>query len=215
MGRPGECGFGGLGVAGIVVPIEQQIARHMIEQLRRTRRERVFGFGHRRQRLVVDIDGFRGVACLRQRLRNNQCDRLADMAHLALGENRTRRVVARRAVTASERRRTRHIAKTIDADIVAGADEQYARHLARSRRIDALDVGVAHRRAQHKGVRHIRQHHIVGVSPLPGNEPQILKSPYRLTDPKFHAETLSSAVFQYGSAGSGLREVHSKKIAWL
>ena len=46
MRRIGECGVGCLGVAGIVVPVEHQVAGNMVEQLRRAGRQRIFRFGH-------------------------------------------------------------------------------------------------------------------------------------------------------------------------
>ena len=182
----GEGGVGRLGVAGVVVPVEDDVAGDMVEQLRRAGADRVLGVGHRRQRVVFDFDRLGGVARRGQSLGDHQRHRLADMAHLAERQHRPRRVVPRLAVAAHERHRARHVAETVGAHLFSGSDKQHARHAPRRARIDALDMRMRHRRAQHEGLRHPRQHHVVGITALPGDQPKILVPPHGLADAEFH-----------------------------
>ena len=79
----GEGGVGRGEVRGVVVPVEHEVAGNAVEQLRRALLERGARVGDGGQRLVVDLDRLGGVLRLRQRLGDDQRDRLAGMAHLA------------------------------------------------------------------------------------------------------------------------------------
>ena len=183
----GEGGVGRLGVAEVVVPVEHQVAGNMIEQLRCTGSERVRGIGHRRQHIVLDLDGLSGVARGGHGLGHDKGDRLTDVSHLALRQHRTRRVMARRAVAVDERHQTADVAETVGARVLAGRHEQHAGDAPRRGGVDTLDVRVGHRRAQHERLRRVRQIDVVGVAALPGDETQIFVTPHRLPDSEFHA----------------------------
>ena len=183
----GERGVRRLGVAGVVVPVEHDVVGNMLEQLRRAGADRVLGVGHRRQRVVFDLDRLGGIARRGQGLGDDQRHRLADVAHLAERQHRPRRIVPRLAVAAHERHRAGHVAETVGAHVLSRSDEQHARHAPRRSRIDAFDMRMRHRRAQHESLRHPRQHHVVGIAALPGDEPQILMPPHGLADAEFHA----------------------------
>ena len=194
----GERGVGRLGVAGVVVPVEHDVAGDMVEQLRRAGADRGFGVGHRRQRVVFDLDRFRGIARRGQSLGDHQRHRLADMAHLAERQHRPRCIVPRLSVAAHERHRARHVAETVGAYVLSGSDEQHARHAARRRGVDALDRRMRRRRAQHEGMRHARQDDVVGITPLPPDQPKILMPPHRLADAEFHGLSSHFRFFRYG-----------------
>src|SRR5262249_10418899 len=59
---PRECGVGRLGVAHVIVPVEDDVARDVIEKLRRTGTDRILSLGYCWQRVVLDIDRFSGIA---------------------------------------------------------------------------------------------------------------------------------------------------------
>ena len=97
----------------------------------------------------------------------------------------------RRAVAIGQRCDTGNIAEAVGADVVAGCDEQHARHAARRGRVDALDMRMRDRRTQHETIRRVRKRHIVGIAPAAGDETQILVTPHRLADAEFHAVSSS------------------------
>ena len=199
----GEGGVGRLGVAEVVVPVEHQVAGNMIEQPRCIGSERVRGIGHRRQHIVLDLDGLGGVARGGHGLGHDKGDRLTDVSHLALRQHRTGRVVARRAVAIDEWHQAADVAETVGARVLAGRHEQHAGHAPRRGGVDTLDVRVGHRRAQHERLRRVRQIDVVGVAALPGNETQIFVTPHRLPDSEFHAVSSRPFAPRLAQARSG------------
>ena len=68
---------------GIAVEIvERDVARHVVVELRRAGRRGLARLGDGGQRLDVDLDRFRRILGLRQRLGDHDGDRIADEAHL-------------------------------------------------------------------------------------------------------------------------------------
>src|SRR6516165_12705315 len=59
---PRECRIGCLGVAHVIVPVEDDVAGNVIEKLRRTRADRILSLGYCWQRVVLDFDRFSGIA---------------------------------------------------------------------------------------------------------------------------------------------------------
>ena len=68
---------------------ERQVARNLVPQQRRTRLQRCGTVHDRRQRLVVDIQPLRCVACRIEGFGNDESDRIADMPHTAMRQSRT------------------------------------------------------------------------------------------------------------------------------
>ena len=176
-------------VRGVVVPVEHEIAGNAVEQLRRAFLQRGARVGDGGQRLVVDLDRFGGVLRLRQGLGDDERDRLAEMAHLADGERRARRIVARRAVPVVERRMAGHVAEAVGLHVVAGQHQQHAGHAARRRRVDLADVGVRDPRAQHVGLRHVGKRDVVGIAALAGDQGLVLETPNGLANAEFHDDS--------------------------
>src|SRR5215468_264788 len=85
-----------------------------------------------------------------------QRDWLTDVPHLAERKHGTRRVVPRRAVTIDQWHHAGHVAETVCPNVLSGSYKQHARHAPRRGCVDALDMRVRHRRAQHEGIRHSR-----------------------------------------------------------
>jgi hypothetical protein len=98
-----------------------------------------------RQRLVVDLDRFGGIARLAQGLGDDKRDRLADITDLLDRQERPRRVVPRRAVTVHERRLAGEVAEALRLHLSASGDEQNPRHLPRRRRINAPKMRMCNR----------------------------------------------------------------------
>ena len=139
----------------VVVPVEHEVAGNVIEQLRRTGRERVRGIGDRRQHLVVDLDRLGGVARLRPRSRPRQTRpagrRGAPCRCASTGRGVSWRGVPSRLTSGTWQG---DVAETVGAHVLAGQHQQHAGHAPRRGGVDALDVRVRHRRAQHEGLRH-------------------------------------------------------------
>ena len=199
VGGLGKGGFGRFRVAEIVVPIEHEVARNMVEKLRRARRERVLRVRDHRQCLVVDFDCFGGIARLAQGLGDDKRDRLADITDLLDRQERTRGLVLRRAITILDGRLASEVAEPFGLNVGAGGDEQDARHLPRRRCIDPPKVRVRGRRAQNKGLRRMRQAHVIRVAAPSGDKPQILVAPNRLPNAEFHADLMLCNALDMGA----------------
>src|SRR5437016_6938825 len=88
---PRECRVGRLGVAHVIVPVEDDVAGNVVEKLRRTGADRILSLGYCWQRLVLDIDRFSGIPRSGQSFGYDQRDWLTDVPHLAECKHGTRR----------------------------------------------------------------------------------------------------------------------------
>src|SRR5262249_39264464 len=102
---PRERGVGRLGVAHVIVPVEDDVAGNAVKKLRRTGTDRILSLGYCWQRVVLDFDRFSGIARSGQSFGDNQGDWLTDVPHLTERKHGTRRVVPRCAVTIHQRNR--------------------------------------------------------------------------------------------------------------
>ena len=177
----GESRFGPGAVAHL--PVEDQVALDVIVDQRGAGLGRFVGADRVRPGFVVDLDQLRGILGLLQGLGDDQGDRIADVTDAALCQHRTRRVGARSAVAVVDRDEAGQIAVAGLLDVVAGQDQQDARRLAGRSGVDALDIGVGVRRAQHIGPGGRRRKlGVVGVAAAAGQKPRILDPAYRLSD---------------------------------
>ena len=69
--------------------VERDIVGDVIVKLRRARLGGIGGVGHGGERLDVEFDRFRGVACLRQRFRDHEGHGVADETHLVARQRMT------------------------------------------------------------------------------------------------------------------------------
>ena len=68
-------------------------------------------------------------------------------------------------------------------DVVgAGEDGERARHRKRRRRLHRADARMRMGRAHEGRMRHPRQHEVVAITALPGQQAEILLPPHRLAD---------------------------------
>src|SRR6266571_2020381 len=72
-----------LGVAHVIVPVEDDVAGNVVEKLRRTGADRILSLGYCWQRVVLDFDRFSGIARSGQSFRYDQRAWLTDVPHLA------------------------------------------------------------------------------------------------------------------------------------
>ena len=106
---------------------------------RRAGLDRLDRIGHRRQHLIVDVDGFRRGLGQRARGRDNDGDTFAGEANNLMRQQAARRHRHRRAVRALEDRQGRDDADIVGDEIGAGKDGFDTGHGARRRAVDALD----------------------------------------------------------------------------
>ncbi len=125
-------------------PVAAQIVRHVVEQKRRVALDGVEHADDRRQHLIIDDQRVGGALRLLARLRHDEGDRIADMAHLALRQRRMRRLLHRQAVLAGDAPAAGQSADAGGLEIFAGEHGEHARHGKRRGRVDRLDSRRAH-----------------------------------------------------------------------
>ena len=138
------------------------------------------GVDHRRQFLVVDLDQRGGVLGLLQGLGDHDCDLVADVAHLLLGEQRVLRLLHRRAVDAGDQPAAGQAAHR--RGVGAGEDVEHAGGRLRGGDVDRPDAGVRIGRAQEVGVGLALEGDVVGVLAVAGQEAVVLAAADRLAD---------------------------------
>ena len=175
-----ERGLGGLLVSQ--VPLIDGVARRDLVDLRRAVCLRLGRIDHRGQQLIIDLDLLGGVPGLRQRLGENDGDRVADVVRLAVRERRMRRHLHRRAVLGRDHPAANEIADLVARKLGAGEHREHARHFGRGGAVDRFDPRVGVGRAQEIGVALPRTVHVVGVVTLAGDEALVLFAAHRRTD---------------------------------
>ena len=148
--------LGGIGsrVGGRPRPIDREVVGRFRPDLRRARFERVARVGHRRERLVLDMDEFGGVLRHHRALGDDHGHGLADMHDAVFGERRPVGDDELCAIAARQRRVPRNIADALH--VLRG---QYGNDAGRSHRasaIDAHDAGKGMRRAHEISVSLVR-----------------------------------------------------------
>ena len=146
---------------------------------------------HRRQRVVIDLDQLGRVARDLARVGDDEGDGIADMPHLVGGQREARRHDHRRG-----RRHlgdARHRAEPLRRQIAGGEDATYPRQGARRTGIDAGNLGMGMRRAQHMAVELARRVDIVDEPALAAQKACILEAGQRAPDlPVLHRHSLGS-----------------------
>ena len=137
------------------------------------RPDRGLGIDHRRQRLVLDLDQLEGVLGEVAALGSDDRHGLADVAHPVEGD-----------AALLDRRvgETRHRARDL-GDLGAGHDGCDPGQGLGAAHVDRFDPGVGVRAAQRRGVQHVRQHDVVDVAALAGEQARVLDPLHALADP--------------------------------
>ncbi len=153
-------------------PLEDDVVRGVLVELRRARLGRLLGVDDRRQRLPLDVDRLERVGRLLGRLGDDRGDALAGPLD-AVGGQRARRVDV--VLDARPRRRPARPSGSglygMSAPVRTATTPGIA--LA-ARRVDRADVGVGVRAAQDRHVGHPGQLDVVEVAALAGDEAGIL-----------------------------------------
>ena len=131
-----------------------------------------------RQHLVVDGDLLGRVLGLRQRLGDDDCNVIADVAHLALGQRGMRTRLHGRAVLGVDHPAADQAADLVLGDVLAGEDGETAGRGQRGARVDLLEGCVRVRRAHEIGPGLAGAIDVVGVLPLAGDEPLVFLALY-------------------------------------
>ncbi len=165
-----------------IEPVEHHIARHIVVQFGCPRRGRGFDIHNRRQRLHIQHHSFRAVAGLGFALGNDECDRLAHVAHMTAGQREAVRDDQRAAVAALVRQTAGKGLNAGSFQIGGGEDGDDARHSLRVRDGKVADRTVGHGRANGDAPQFARQTHVIGETPGAGDQPPVFLAQHRLTD---------------------------------
>ena len=125
---------------------------------RRGRIQRGFNIRHRRQRLIIHLDELQRVFSLRPRVRHHHHHRLALPARHT---HRQRQL--RRRLHALDVFQHAHIGLAHRSHVRARNDAHHAQRVFRCRNVEPCDTRMRMRAAQHGGVQHAWQLHIVYV----------------------------------------------------
>ena len=153
---------------------------------RAVRPQRRFGIDHRRQFFEVQPDRFGRVLGLVAGLGDDDRDRLADMAHLVVRQERLLRIeefvlddrgpfARHRDLALGHRRQQLQQIGAIERQHDAG-------HRGGARKVDRADAGMRRRAAHQHRVQHARQHQIGDELPLAGQKPAVFAPQERAPD---------------------------------
>ena len=153
------------------VPLEDDVVRGVLVELRRTRLDGLLGVDDRRQRLPLDVDRLERVDGLLGRLGDDRGDPFPRPLD-AVGRERSRRVdVVLDAGGPAGRPGHR---QRVVRDVRPDDDRHDAGHRLGRRDVDRADVGVRVRAAQDGQVGHPSHLDVVEIAALAGDEPWIL-----------------------------------------
>ena len=170
IGR-GKCA---VGVADTDVERASQVVWQLRVQNWRAELDRCLGVGHRLQRVVADDDRRHAVLGSRSRVGDDRRDRLAHIAHRAVGQDglaaRTQRRVGHRGMDASL------------AEVGGAQDGHHARHLARRGEVHVGDARVRLVAAHERDVELPRQIKVLDEGGLSAQQARVFESPNRGAD---------------------------------
>ncbi len=131
---------------------------------------------HRRQRLDIDHDRFERILGNRRAVRHDDGDRLADIAHLVVGDDRLLVALELRQRLLPQRN-FRHV-----ADIRRRDDSAHAGARARGLGIDGADAAVRNRAAQDDGVQDAVEREVVDILSAAGEKAEVFETLDRAAD---------------------------------
>ena len=160
-------------VPGLVAdrPLEHDVVRGVLVELRGARLDRLLRIDDRRERLPVDRDGLDGVVGLGLGLGDDRGDAFAGPLDVVRGEDPRRVDVVLDARAAAGRPGHR---QRVVRDVGADEDRDHARHRLGGARVDRADVGVRVRAAQDGHVGHRLELDVVEVAAFAGDEARVL-----------------------------------------
>ena len=165
-------GLVGLRLVAVFV-FERQIARHVVVEQGRARRERSFGVDHDGKVLVIDQDGFCSFLGDGGGIGDHEGDFLPDEAHPLLGQYLTARIADHHAALARIANQLRRRLEARFLCIPARQNSQHARHRERSRDVDAFHPGMRPVGAQEVRMGLVRKPPVGRVLALAGHQPEV------------------------------------------
>ena len=137
--------------------------------------------GNRRQRFDVERDGVECVLGQRRAVGDNDGDRLADVAHFVVGDDR---LLVRRELRQQLQPQADgwDFGQIFAGDIGGSEDGVHAGTLARRRSVDRTDAAVRDRASQEHGMQRAGARHVVDELAAAAQEPQVLQALDRAAD---------------------------------
>ncbi len=158
--------------------VEQHVAGMIGPDLRRPLLHGIDHADHRRQRGPVDLDRLDRVAGLIDGVSDNERDGVADVAHLALGEDRINRAGERIDFQIEQARQGAEI-----LHVVSRQNRTDTRQAAGASHIDG-EFRVRMRRAKHQRVHRSLRRVVIGVATFAANKRIVFLAKHALTDAK-------------------------------
>ena len=170
-------GGGERGVGRVLVAHHQRegdVVRRLVPHRRRARLHRVLDVDDRRQRLVVDLDQFGGVARLRAAFRRRRSATRSPTARTLSVARIARSVRKPFGPPMSSGIGGASAAELVGDDVGAGEHGEHAVRGLGLRGVDALDAGVGVRRHDEHAVALARQVDVVDIAAAAGDEARVL-----------------------------------------
>ena len=150
-------GEGRVDLGGVaIVVVERDVVGDVVVKLRRAGLGGFRRIGHGGQGLDVDLDGFAGIARLRQRLRHHDGEGIADKAHLVARKRRAVGLQQRRAVAVLQRQAAGEGVVVGGGEVLCRPNAEHARHRLRGLGVDALDDPMGMAGTDHPGIGLVR-----------------------------------------------------------
>ena len=127
---------------------------------------------HGGQLVDIHLDRFGRRSGLRRTLSDNGGNRIAHMAHLALGQDWMGRLLHRLPMFVGHLPAAGHSADAFE--IGTGEDADHARHILGHGGVDLVDLSMGQIRAQEMHIGLTMKIDVIGIAPLPGQKPHIL-----------------------------------------
>ena len=166
-------GAGGGVIAATLAHMGGDVAFDVVVDARGSVDERLFQIDDRGQRLKIDGDVRKRVLGDIAALCQHDRERLADVAHLVLGERHLRALIENHAGD-RRRRHQQRPRRPVRAEIGGGVDRDDARPRARRANVDGANAGVRHAAAQKRRVQHAGQFDVVDEQRLAAEQPGVL-----------------------------------------
>ena len=131
--------------------------------------------------LQVQLDGFHRVFGQCERVGHDDGEHLADVADAVLHDHRLPVGLHARQRLQAQRNRRHGLAGSA-RDLGGGDHGMNAGHRTRGGGIDAAQAGMRDRAAQHRGMQHAGQHHVVGVAAQAAQQAQVFHPLHRAPD---------------------------------
>ena len=183
LGDMGCLGKGGRDLVGIAeMVVEDEIAGHVVEKLRRIGLERRLGGGDGGQNVDIERHRLGGIARLLRRAGDDHGDGIADETHLVRRQRVPDRPSHRCSVAVRQVHHAFQRAIALPFEVLGRIDRDDALHRLRVGGVDAADDAMRVGAADEGGMELAVQREIVGIAPLATHESRVLLAGQRLAN---------------------------------